>query len=59
MSNATPSQLEEALEALQAGDTEKATALFEKETERTELAAKEGAEAYRNLRCFSLFRRSH
>lgn len=47
--NATPSQIKAALEALQTGDAKKATALFEKETERTELAAKEGAEAYRNL----------
>ena len=47
--NATPSQIKAALEALQTGDAKKAAALFEKETERTELAAKEGAEAYRNL----------
>ncbi len=45
----TESQIKAALDALAQGNTALAKALFEKETQRVELAAKQGAAAYRNL----------
>lgn len=45
----TESQIQAAMAALAQGNTAQAKALFEKETQRVELAAKQGAEAYRNL----------
>ena len=46
---ATKSQIKAAIDALANGHTEKAKALFKQETQRVEIAAKQGAEAYRNL----------
>jgi tetratricopeptide (TPR) repeat protein len=45
----TESQIQEAMAALAQGNTAQAKVLFEKETQRVELAAKQGAEAYRHL----------
>jgi tetratricopeptide (TPR) repeat protein len=45
----TESQIQAAMAALAQGNSAQAKALFEKETQRVELAAKQGAEAYRNL----------
>ncbi|MCX7108586.1 MAG: tetratricopeptide repeat protein [Proteobacteria bacterium] len=45
----TASQIKEAIDALKQGQVTQAKALFIQETQRVELAAKQGAEAYRNL----------
>lgn len=45
----TESQINAAMNALAQGNTQLAKTLFENETQKVELAAKQGAEAYRNL----------